>query len=380
MLLSLAIVVASLAEAAAHTSLEFSVPRGAWWQGSVRATIVRPERKATGIAVVAHCTLCWGDWYPHLEELSDTHDLMMVFLHSDVIDSPRHFFDFSNGAPHTWFSGYGEDMTKVLHAVRDSANEFGSELYGTLLPVAPAVAVGHSLGGAGSLIATSRDEDFEGAFVMSPCVVHSETLASISKPIMVLSATEDGICPPARTARPYYAALSRAPELYYAEIVGGTHCAFMDVSGTNWEAGAQLGVAEAAGGACRLAERGVGLLLGAPPPAETLDNDAQRVTTARLAGLFFDALLGTAAERRGAGAGGGLGPCPTEKPLSESAPCPPAGSGRGALLAALAADEAAGLLSNVQSALGAREESPAPEGAHLASQNYLALLQECLCV
>jgi len=239
MLLALAVFATFQAEAAAHVGLEFSVPRGAWWQGSVRATIVRPERKATGIAVVAHCTLCWGDWYPHLEKLADTHDLMMVFLHSDVIDSPRHFFDFSNGAPHTWFSGYGEDMTKILHAVRDSANEFGSELYGTLLPAAPAVAVGHSLGGAGSLIATSRDEDFEGAFVMSPCVVHSETLASISKPIMVLSATEDGICPPARTARPYYAALSRAPELYYAEIVGGTHCAFMDVSGTNWEAGAR---------------------------------------------------------------------------------------------------------------------------------------------
>ena len=92
----------------------------------------------------------------------------------------------------------GSDVRLLLHAVRDSANELGSELYGTLLPAAPAVAVGHSLGGAGSLIATSRDEDFEGAFVMSPCVVHSETLASISKPIMVLSATEDGICPPAQ--------------------------------------------------------------------------------------------------------------------------------------------------------------------------------------
>ena len=233
-LLSLAIVAASLAEA--HASLEFSVPRGAWWQGSVRATIVRPERKATGIAVVAHCTLCWGDWYPHLEKLSDTHDLMMVFLHSDVIDSPRHFFDFSNGAPHTWFSGYGEDMTNVLHAVRDSANEFGSELYGTLLPVAPAVAVGHSLGGAGSLIATSRDEDFEGAFV-------NVSLRGAQRDARVHLQANHGPLgdrgrhlPPRPTARPYYAALSRAPELYYAEIVGGTHCAFMDVSGTNWEA------------------------------------------------------------------------------------------------------------------------------------------------
>ena len=69
------------------------------------------------------------------------------------------------------------------------------------------------------LSSNPQDSEFDAAFVLSPCMVHSTDLASISKPLFVLSATFDGICPASMVGLPYYEALVRSPAVFYAELV-----------------------------------------------------------------------------------------------------------------------------------------------------------------
>jgi len=125
---------------------------------TVNAKLVYPSSgQARAIVVVAHCSMCWGDWYPHLASLAEPYNVMLVFLHSSPVDAFLHGMDVSNGAGHTYFSGFAKDMATVLRNVRDaSANDPESEIYGRLAPDAPALAMGHSLGGAGGLIAAGE--------------------------------------------------------------------------------------------------------------------------------------------------------------------------------------------------------------------------------
>mmetsp|Transcript_4343 Transcript_4343/g.6476 ORF Transcript_4343/g.6476 Transcript_4343/m.6476 type:complete len:365 (-) Transcript_4343:501-1595(-) len=337
-----------------HTTT--SHDREALIAATVHAKVVYPSYgQARAIVVVAHCTMCWGDWYPHLAELADDQKLLFVFVNSSPIDSVLHFTDLSNGAPHTWFSGYAKDLSQVLRDIRNlTANDESSQLYGKLESDAPALAMGHSLGGAGGLIATSEDEAFDAAFVLSPCMIHTEDLSAITKPIFVLSATFDGICPPRLVGRPYYDALVRAPTVLYAELVGGTHCNFMDVSGTDWELGASLGIPEIANGACSGVERVIGGLMGEPLTQDYwLDHQEQLALTVRYVGLFLDAAL--------------FGNRTYVSVLEE-----------------LQQDEEAGILSNVQASLEPRDDNPLagrPNGyqSPITSQKYLALTYESFC-
>jgi pimeloyl-ACP methyl ester carboxylesterase len=325
---------------------------------TVNANIIYPaDGPARAVAIVAHCTMCWGDWYPHLADLATSHGLMLVFLHTSPTDSFLHWLNWSNGASHTWFTGYAKDMSEALHRIREqAASDPDSELHGKLAHGAPALAVGHSLGGASGLIAAGQDAGFKAAFVLSPCMVHSEDLAAITQPLFILSATFDGICPPRMVGRQYFDALVRSRAVFYAELVGGTHCGFMDVAGTKWAMGKSLGVPGLANGACSATERVLGAIFGEPLTQDYwLDHTEQLALTARYIGLFVEAAL----------------LCET---TYES------------LAEALRLDGDAGVLANVQAALAPRAESlpdhrppSEPFREPIRSQQYMALVTESLC-
>lgn len=335
----------------------FSGEREALVPATVNTKVVYPaDGPARAVVIIAHCTMCWGDWYPHLAGLATSHGLMLVFLHTSPVDSFLHFVDWSNGAAHTWFSGYAKDMTHTLHLIREAVADPGSELHGKLVSDAPALAVGHSLGGAGGLIATSQDASFAAAFVLSPCMVHSDDLAAITQPLFVLSATFDGICPPRMVGQQYYGALVRSRAAFYAELVGGTHCAFMDVAGTDWALGKSMGVPGLANGACSAVERMLGALFGEPLTQDYwLDHTEQLALTAKYVGLFVEAAL--------------LGDSTYES-----------------LVEALRLDGDAGVLANVKVALAPRVQSTEddhpptePYSKPIMSQHYLALAAESFC-
>lgn len=354
--LGLLLVAASCARAKVGNA-EFSIDRGDSWLMSpwgVNAKIVYPtDAPARAVAVVGHCTMCWGDWYPHLETLVESHGLLIVFVDSSPVDSVLHFFDTAS----TWFKGYGNDLSKVLAEVRfAAAHESSSAIYGRLAEGAPALAMGHSLGGAAGLHAVLEDDEFAAAFVLSPCMIAHEDLSAITKPVFLLSATFDGICPTARVGRPYYAAMRRSPAVFYAELVGGTHCGFMDVSGTDWDAGKSLGVDALANGACGVAERVTGAVFGEPLTQDYwLSHSDQLAYTAVYAGLFVEAALFSDAS--------------TNDYVQ--------------LQRRLRSDEQAGILTHVQSALGGQDETlgPGPDSAGwVPSESYPNLAYECLCV
>jgi len=166
--------------------------------------------------MMAHGQACSGEWYEYLANA-----LVPAGYVFASIDSwwRAPFGDYQKLAVDQQFA-----ITALLN---QSATNKTSPIYGYLN--GKRGCMGHSAGGAGTVLSASKGF-CDAAATVSADYSHPDEMPPVSTniqiPWMVLTGSEDCICPPDQHGWPLYQDLGSKCK-YYVDITNGTHCHFM---------------------------------------------------------------------------------------------------------------------------------------------------------
>eukprot|EP01084_Bolivina_argentea_P299965 517118_1 len=216
-----------------------------------KTTIKNPGNKNHDIPLIVH--------YPETKGVYP----LMVFNHGGAAQNTWYNFVWENLVPqgiivampndYTYASPnsisaestlelYSQDQRYVLDWFKDDCNTSNScPLQGMIGD--KTIASGHSDGASCTILSFSGyiekyqkfKHQFDSAFTLSSCsqtpVVQAYPM--ITKPIFVMSATHDCMCPAKHDSIPEYNSMANTTCKFLGDITNGTHCDFMDAPAIN---------------------------------------------------------------------------------------------------------------------------------------------------
>ncbi|SDC86855.1 alpha/beta hydrolase family protein [Actinokineospora iranica] len=122
-------------------------------------------------------------------------------------------------------------VTITTHELNDQPYERGKQILAALdyltgqspafvrsrLDPARLAAVGHSMGGGGTLFAAAQRPSLKAIVPLAPWAL-AKNWSNVQVPTMILSGAQDASAPPAEHAEKFYASLTSAPEKAYAKL------------------------------------------------------------------------------------------------------------------------------------------------------------------
>jgi len=190
----------------------------------VPAHIYYPSEVPTGgvpLIVFAHCYLGAGKWYRYVADALIPAGYVMVSLDTwdyDPVSSP---------------GIESKDQQFLVGAARDQAtNNQSSPLYGLLN--SKTGAMGHSMGGGATVITAGQVGLVDAQMTLSGAYDKAVEDAGnkVIIPSLIMTGSDDCICPPDTNAIPIWNSLISTPCKYYVNIMNATHCHFDEVDHT----------------------------------------------------------------------------------------------------------------------------------------------------
>jgi len=175
-----------------------------------------PPSGPVPLIVFAHCYMGAGNWYDYIAEALVPQGYVMASLDTWAYD------------PIADAQAEALDQEFLASAVRqEAATNTTSPIYGMLTNFT--ALMGHSMGGGATIISSSAvtDSTFQALITLS--AEYEPAASKVAIPAMILTGTEDCICPPDRNAIPIYNNISLSPCKYLINFVNATHCHFDEI-------------------------------------------------------------------------------------------------------------------------------------------------------
>ncbi len=183
------------------------------------ATVFYPTVRTEGqfgVVVLAPGFLAIQNYYKWLAERVASHGFVVVTVNfNSVFDQPE---------------PRGVQMGKALQQVVSLSKTMTTPYYG-VVDVNRQAAMGHSMGGGGTLAASRDNPALKAAVALAPWHT-TKTWASVQVPTLIVADQKDNIAPNDTHSIPFYQSFNAALPSAYIELAGADHLCGIQISAT----------------------------------------------------------------------------------------------------------------------------------------------------